>query len=339
MTKSKPSTIKDIAAYVGVSNMTVSAVLSASTSGNVRVSAATRDRVLEAAKLLNYRPNRIARSLRGQKSDIIGIYTAYGHLNPDVPFTSQIIGGLHRGCDECRKDLLLHGSFRDRSVDEVLSELSDGRIDGLIIYTSPDDPLVERLANSHLPAVGIVDALPGLPSVISDDDGGSRRLAEHLAERGHRRVFYRGGLPSLVSATQRQQAFIEAASNLGMEVRIGVPTYHDSSHEKIGEAELDWMNLPPGERPTAAVCWNDLTAYHLLDECRRRNLKLPEDLAVAGFDGIVPLTPTPYRLTTILASWVDVASQAIHLLTQLMEGQEIPRETVLPVTLVQGDTT
>jgi len=335
----KPSTIKDIAAYVGVSNMTVSAVLSSSTTGNVRVSAATRERVLEAAKVLNYRPNRMAQSLRGQKSNIIGIYTAFGHLNPHVPFTSQIIGGLHQGCDECRKDLLLHGSFRDRSVDEILSELSDGRIDGLIIYTWPEDPLVERLAGSHLPVIGIVDALPGLPSVISDDAGGSRQLAGHLAEKGHKHVFYRSGLPSLVSAVRRQQAFIDAAAELGMEVRIGDPTYHDGAHEFIGESELDWMSLPQAIRPTAAVCWNDLTAYHLLDECRHRALKLPEDLAVAGFDGIVPLTPTPYRLTTIRASWVDVACKAVHLLSQALEGEPIPDETVLPVSLVHGDTT
>lgn len=334
----KPSTIKDIAAYVGVSNMTVSAVLGANASGNVRVSAATRERVLEAAKLLNYRPNRLARSLRGQKSNVIGIYTAVGYLNPQVAFTAQIIGGLHRGCDECCKDLLLHGSFRDRSVDEVLSELADGRIDGLVMYTSAEDPLVERMAGSGMPVVGIVDALPNIPSVVADDAGGAHLIAEHLVEKGHRRVFFRGGDAILRSAQHRQQAFLEAARQHGIQVTVGAPSQPDDQHEVIGESELYWLALPEGERPTAAVCWNDLTAYHLLDALEERGVKAPADFAVIGFDGIIPNWPTPYRLTTVRAPWVDVAAAAVHLLNKRLQGEELPPETILPVEFLPGNT-
>jgi LacI family transcriptional regulator/LacI family purine nucleotide synthesis repressor len=318
--------------------MTVSAVLGASASSTVRVSAATRERVLEAAKLLNYRPNRLARSLRGQKSNVIGIYTAVGYLNPQVAFTAQIIGGLHRGCDECKKDLLLHGSFRDRSVDEVLFELADGRIDGLVMYTSAEDPLVERMAVSGMPVVGIVDSLPGIPSVVADDAAGAELIAEYLVEKGHRRVFFRSGVPILRSAQHRQQAFLKAAGRHGIQVTVGRPSRPDDQHEVVGDSELHWLSLPDGVRPTAAVCWNDLTAYHMLDALSARGVKVPGDLAVIGFDGIIPNFPTPYRLTTILAPWVDVAAAAVHLLNRRLQGDELPPETILPVEFLPGDT-
>ncbi len=195
MTKSV--TIKDIARQVGVGNTTVSAVLGRTPSRHVRVSEGTRARILEAAQQMQYRPNGIARSLRYQKTDVIGVYTTQGYLNPEVVFSSQILGGLHRGCYAHDKDLLLHGIHRNRPVEEVYSELADGRIDGLILYTAPDDPVVERLAESPLPVVALVNAIEGIPSVVADDVGGSQMLAAHLACQGHRRILYIAGTPKL----------------------------------------------------------------------------------------------------------------------------------------------
>jgi DNA-binding LacI/PurR family transcriptional regulator len=142
----KPATIKDIASLVGVSTSTVSAVLGPRESRHVRVSENTRAQILEAAERLKYRPNRMARSLRGEKTNVIGLYTAYGYLNPHVQFTGQILGGLHLGCDENRKDLLVHGLYAGRRPDEIYGELTDGWIDGLVVYTRPDDPLVALLS-------------------------------------------------------------------------------------------------------------------------------------------------------------------------------------------------
>ena len=336
---SKPCTIKDVAAYVGVSNMTVSAVLGNSTSGHVRVSEATRVRVLAAARHLDYRPNRLARSLRGQKSNVIGVYAAYGYLNPQAMLTAQILGGLHQGCDRHRKDLLLHGSYQDRSTEEIYAELADRRVDGLVLYTAPADPLVARLASSDLPVVAIVDAVTGLPSVVADDAGGAGLLASYLARLGHRHVFYRPGGLALVSAVRRQRAFLAAAAESGLRVTVGPSPPDPEWHERITDSELEWLRRPRESRPTVAVCWNDLTAYFLIEQCRRRGLRLPQDLAVVGFDDIPPPHSTPGRLTTVRAPWVDVASMAVDLLVRRLAGDDIPAETVLPVMLVIGDTT
>lgn len=318
--------------------MTVSAVLSRSRSGHVRVSEATRARVLEAARAMHYRPNRAARTLRSGPTNTIGIYSTYGYLNPYVPFTSLLLGGLHQGCDALQKDLLLHSSYRDHTPEEIQVELADGRVDGLVLYTSLHDPLAAFLAASSLPVVAVVDALPGLPSVVADDPGGGRLLAEHLASRGHQRILYRAGVPSLVSAVRRQEAFLVAAKALHMEVTVQEPSFGGDRHEVFSEADLAWLNLPRDRRPTAAVCWNDQTAYHLLNHCRKRGLCLPDDLAVVGYDDLPPPQALPWRLTTIRAPWVDVARTAIGLLVRLLEGEELPPETTLPVALVTGDT-
>lgn len=336
MRPDRPVTIKDIAAHLGVSNTTVSVVLGDVPSRHVRVSESTRARILKAAQEMQYRPNRVARSLRYRKTNVIGIYTAFGHLNPAVPFTAQIIGGLHQGCDDYRKDLLLHGSYPNRSPEEIYSELADGRVDGLILYTWPEDPLVARLATSHLPVVAIADPMPGLPSVTADNPGGGALLADYLWQRGHRRIYYRAGDPSITSAVQRQEAFLRTAEAHGMDVSVhGRSPEH---HERFSPEELAWLDRPRDRRPTAAVCWNDMTAYNLLEECRRRPMALPDDLAVVGFDGIVPPNPVPWRLTTVRAPWVDVARAAVSLLIRRIEGEEIPQETRLPVDFVPGDT-
>lgn len=333
--RARRATIKDIAVQVGVSPMTVSAVLNATAATNVRVSDATRELVIAAARQMQYRPNQAARSLRGRGTNIIGVYTSGGYLAPDLGFTAQILGGLHRGCEQYCKDLLLHSNYRERAVEEVFAELVDGHLDGLALYVSGDDPLVRLLAESGLPVVALVDAIPGLPSVVADNAGAGRIVASYLAARGHTRVFYGGSTRPLTSAVRQAQAFREAAQAHSMEVTVGAAGAGD---DQWSEAALAWLDLPHSQRPTAAVCWNDRAAYHLLEHCERRGLRPPDDLAVVGFDAILPPDPTSWRLTTVRAPWVEVAQTAVSLLVRRLAGESLPEETVLPVEFIPGET-
>lgn len=315
--------------------MTVSAVLS----GNfktVRVSEATRQRVLDAAQQINYQPNVAARNLRRRRTDILGIYTRYGYLNGRSSFLTELLGGLQEGCDAHQKDLLLHGAFHGHTTERILSELTDGRIDGLILLTNADDPLVSLLTASALPAVAVVDAVPGLPSVVADDASGMRRIIELLVGKGHRSLYYRDRSYPRVSALRRLSAFRETVRALGLSAAESVAA--DLS-DMLTPAESLWMEAPRDRRPTAAVCWNDMTAYDLLGHCQSRCLRVPEDLAVTGFDGIAPPPGFNSQLTTIRAPWAEVARTAVNLLVRRIEGEALPAETTLPVELVLGDTT
>ena len=327
-------TMRDVARKAGVSQMTVSAVIGGK-AAQVRISETTQARVLDTVREMGYQPNAIARSLRRRCTNVIGFYSGYGYLDTHNAFLAEIFSGLQRGCEQYHKDLLLHGVYRGDSVDDIYTELMDGRIDGLVLNAGPNDPLADRLAASHLPVVALVDAIPAIPSVVAADAQGSAYLAAHLAGQGHRRVLYRYSIHRrLVSASRRQEAFLQKAAEYGMEVRL----WEDDVTRPADIAELDWFREAPDRRPTAVVCWNDLAAYDLLTQCHNYGLRAPDDLAVVGFDGV----PTPFdfvwRLTTVRAPWAEVARTAVDLLLAQIMGEPVPHETELPVVLVCGDT-
>jgi DNA-binding LacI/PurR family transcriptional regulator len=336
MKKKRPRrgpTMDDVARRAGVNRVTASVALRGARAGT-HVSEATRQRILQAAQELGYVPNAIALALRQQRTNIIGYYTGYEGLNAHDPFTAEIINGLQRGTKKYRQDLLIYGSFVQRSADEIYAALASGKIDGLVMLPSPHSPELDKLIHSHLPIITVANSLPNVPAVVVDDVRGSQLLAEHLAQRGHRRVLYCSDAWNHTSTVRRQTAFQEAAAGLGMQVTV-VPTDIDD----VGLLQGLYLDAPPHARPTAVACWLDTLAYELLEECRRLGIQVPGDLAVVGFDGIRPRFRPAYALTTIHAPWEDVAATAVELLLDLIEGKEVAQETVLPVELVVGETT
>ena len=326
----------DIAQRAGVSKVTVSAVLSASAGNNTRVAPATRQRILDAAREMNYAPNSLAKMFRRNRTDIIGLYLGDWLLNTHDLFLAEIVSGLQIGCRNHGKDLLIHGTH-GRSVEDVYRELTNRKIDGLIVFAAEHDALALRLASSSLPVVAITDAVPSLPSVVADDRAGSRLVAGYLAAKGHQRVLYRRGPAFQTSANRRYEAFREATVGLGMSVREDSGRVQNFAFT-LSEREGAILGASLMERPTAIVCSNDLLAYATFDYCQDRGYRVPEDFAIVGFDGIVPQFRPAARLTTIRAPWSEVAQTALRLAIRRLAGEEIPSETVQPVELVIGQT-
>ncbi len=326
-------TIREVAQRAGVSAMTVSAVLNGK-AVEMRISAATQARVLQAAQEMSYSPNAVARSLRRKQTNIIGLYCGHGYLNARLPFLAELIGGAQEACDRHHKDMLLHGAFRGGSVDDIYSELLDGRIDGLIVNAAPLDPLVDRLAASHLPVVAVADPIPSLPSVVVDDQAGIGMALDHLASTGHQRVLYRDTDRPLQSADRRRAAMRRKAADLGMEVTV----WQGPDFTRPPDDLLVWADRPRELRPTAALCWNDLTAYDLVARCRESGLSIPQDLAVIGFDGIRTPFDRIWQLTAVRAPWTQVTGSAVDLLVAMLQGAQVPMVTTLPVTLIAGST-
>lgn len=331
----KRITLRDVAARAGVSPFAVSKVLNGAKS-NTRVSEATRERIVKSAEELGYRPNGLARALQRRCTNILGLYFGYGHLEPHDPFHAEVLTGLQRGCEERRKDLMIHYSFHGYSVDEVFAELASGKIDGLVLIASPSDPLVEKVKGSSLAVVAMTDAIEGVPSVVADDPHGSRMIAEHLHSKGHKAVMYRSCPGESASASCRQQAFEERAEELG------IRTYAARTTDWKGSLEAPEAGLLARRRElgiTAAVCWGDPSANALMTYCRRNGIRVPDDLAVVGFNGIEPPVEPAYSLTTVRAGWARVAQTAIHQLVAVLEGQDVPPITILPVEFFAGSTT
>lgn len=107
---------------------------------------------------------------------------------------------------------------------------------------------------------------------------------------------------------------------------------------RLNDAERELLRQPLRVRPTVAINWVDTYAYSMLDDCAKLGIRVPDDLAIVGFDGVPLRFPPARTLTTIRAPWKQVAETAVHLLMNLIEGQDVARETVFPVELVVGDT-
>ncbi|CAN5397663.1 LacI family DNA-binding transcriptional regulator [soil metagenome] len=328
-------TLRDVADRVGVSVNTASFVLNGSRSGT-RVSPKTRDALLSAAVELGYRPNEVARSLQRQRTRLIGLFAQFEHLSAGNAFLSELVGGIQEACAELRHDLVLHTIPRDCRTEMLVPSLADYRIDGLLVFVPEGRELAEALANTHLPAVSLAEPGGSLASVTVDNAKGGELQAEHLWERGHRRVIYRTWHADIPSARTREAAFRGVASRLGMEVVMGRTMWPMDSGD-LTDAER--AVLAPPFPATAFACWSDDSAQATCATLHRAGLRIPDDVAVVGFDGAAMRYEPRWRLTTIRAPWREVGATALRRLYRLIEGDDVIGVERLPVSLVQGATT
>ncbi len=323
-------TSTDIAQRLGLSQPTVSRILNGT--HGYRASAATRSRVIEAAREMGYRPNAVARSLRHRRTNIVGFHTGYDYVNVRNAYMAAVLGGLQRACDAQRIDILLLGVFHGRSTDDIYGELVNGRIDGLFLHTNAEDPLVARLAESALPVVAITDAMPQLPCIVANDQDGTRQAIDYLWARGHRRIAYLAPQRRLISVERRVEAFQDEMAARGVPeaplVRIDM--------EEVDTA-MDVLRAGPYP-PTAVCCWNDLCAVNLLRVCRKAGIRVPEDLAVVGFDGSFDPRVLAQVVTTVAVPWDTLGEQALNVLRAQIRGETVPPETSVAVHLLPGET-
>lgn len=336
--QTKSVTLTEIARQAGVSLGAASVALNGSNS-NLGVSQATRERIIQVAADLNYRPNAVARSLRNRRTHVVAFYNAQeGVFDPRYPFYAAILAGVQAGCAEQKMHLLIHGNFEDQSDDDIFLMLHNGQIDGLVLYVREVTPLVKRLVESHLPVVTVAEQVPGLPYVGIDEEQGGRLIAQHLAEKGYKRVLYRSGQEDVLPLTQQQrmQAFRDEAISLGLDVNV-VGTNPKTNLPSAEEETLLLSNDP--ERPDVIACWGDVSADGIAAFCMDNGISIPESIALVGFDNFPSLERPALRLTTVHAPWLEVARTAVGLLAEQCKGKEVPPTTILPVSLVEGDTT
>ena len=340
------ATLQDVAKLAGATKASVSVVLNGSRS-STGVSASTRERILQAARELQYTPNSVAQSLSRGRTDIISFYSGQGYLDLRNQFIAALIAGLHEGCEQFQKDLLLHGTFHGAASHDIYSALVGGKIDGLIFHTPFDNPLVELLVKARLPVVAVADGVPQLPSVVADLTGGARLIAEHLRARGHRRVMLRTCPLAymnhpLSSVVARQEAFHRAAQTLEMQVvDVEAPDEYATPDQcnALTRTEVKILQQVKSKRPTAVVCWTDNAAQWFWEGCQNEELRVPHDIAIAGLDGLRTGGDNYPRLTGLKVPWVEIARLAVEILMWQIDGKDVPHETVLPVELVIGNTT
>ena len=345
MTMPRPrrsATLKQIAEELGISMMTVSRALN----GRGRISPATRDRVMEAATRLKYRPNRLVRAIKQGRSGTVGVMVPIS-----LSFAAEIVRGIHDQLIEhqCLPILHFHGlgpqAERDEAEREYLHRLLDQRVDGIIFW--PSDETVSQVYlhevwDRGVPLVAVDRHLPLTNADFSgtDDIAGGRLAAEHLLGLGHRRLAHIGGEPWVSTYADRRRGFEEAVcDHAAADHRATCVT------ETCDEAQcLDLARrmLAAADRPTAIFLASDRMAPDVYAAAESLGLEVGRDLSLLGFADLVETAWLRPRLSTMRQDPYAIGQAAAELLLERIDdrsGEPGPRIVRVAPQLVEREST
>lgn len=319
-------TVHDIARLAGVSQPTVSLVLSGHPTA--RVAPATRERVRRAAEELGYRPNVVARGLQQRRSFALGIVV------PDLrnPFSIDVISGAERVAAEENHAVLLCDA-RERAVGDHLDALQSRWIDGVIL--EPAVPAASLPLSNNV--VLINEPSAEVPSVLADMEGAGQLVARHLLDLGHRSVGFIGPASDLFRYRSMERAFVQALRQAGLPIRSEWFRRASPSVQDGEQAARALVAL--AERPTALFCANDLMAIGAMKACTARGLNVPRDLSIVGCDDIETARLVHPELTTVAVPARELGARAARMLIRGLDKQRERTPRPLPVRLVQRGTT
>lgn len=314
VSESAGATIREVAREAAVSVATVSRVLT----GKGPVRKETQRRIRRAAERLRYVPHGAARSLITRQTRTLGV------LLPDLfgEFFSEIIRGVDTTARRSGYHLLVSGSHSDRAETEAMLRAMRGRVDGLIVLSSDLDA---KTIESHLPHKLPVVLLGsrrnggGVHTIDMDNFGGARAMTRHLLALGHRRIAFVTGPPTNRDAAERLRGFRDAMSSAG-HASQGPEVIGDFREE--GGYRAAGRLLRARRRPSAVFAANDSMAIGLLSAFRERGLRIPEDIALAGFDDIPIARFTTPPLSTVHVSIAELGVIAARRLLQVLEGKD-----------------
>jgi LacI family transcriptional regulator len=323
------ATMKQVAERAGVSISTVSHVIN-----NTRVvSNDVRQRVLGIIDEMRYIPSAVARSLKNDKTNTIGVLVP----NSSNPYFAELIRWIEDAAFELGYNIILcnaHGGAQKQTA--YLRLLMEKRIDGLVLIASgADDEQDLLLRYDAVPIVQLERALPGLDAdlVLAGQEEGGYEATRHLIELGHRDIVCVSGPADLPRTRERVGGYMRAMQEAGL------PVTHDHIvHEEFtsagGHAAFTRLLARP-QRPTAVFVTSDLMALGGLCAAGAAGVRVPAQLSVAGFDDIAAARYALPPLTTVAPPKRDMANLAIELLIDRIRGINVPlRSTALASTLV-----
>ena len=290
--------LREIAAEAGVSITTVSRVVN-NTSLN-KVSEDTRLRVLEIARTRRYRPNRQAVSLALRRPpNTIGLVMPYRSHIFDSFYFSQIVCAVAGVAAANGMDINLLVS-REASSENYVESLSGQRVAGAILLgTEMGDDVLNQCLGAEMPFVIINNTapMPGVDTVTCDNRSSARDMTRHLLKLGHNRIGFIAGPTSLLDAHERLMGYRDAIEESGLALDDALVVCGDYNEKGGREAMRALLALDP--RPTAVFAANDESALGALQVLRREGLRVPGDMAVAGFDDIPIAQYIAPSLTTV----------------------------------------
>lgn len=325
-------TSRDVARAAGVSQATVSRVLQ----GSDNVTDETRKRVMEAVSATGYEPNVLARAMKTQRTQTIGVVVAR-ITNPYYP---QLIEALSAELASANQRMVLWTSEGAGDA-SALEAIRQRMVDGVVFttVTAESVPLHEALRR-NAPVVTLNRSVEGIAcdQVTSDNLGGSTQVVQYLVGAGHSRLGFIGGPIGPSTSAERERGFRQGVAAAGLHLDERLCRRGDFSHEDGHAAMRDLLTL--ADPPTAVFCVNDLTAIGAIDGARSLGRDVPEDVWVVGYDDIAMSSWEGYDLTTVRQPITQMAELAVKLLLRRIgkTGAE-PRHHRYPHELVVRGST
>ena len=322
----------DVARLAGVSIGTVSNVLA----NRAAVRPATRRRVEAAIAELKYRPNRIARSLVGQRTHVVGMVV------PDVanPFFAELMQGAEEELESAGYAVVFGNSHGSEARQlRYLESFRDRQVDGLILVLAPStEAAVLSEMGAHMALVLVDRSLPDWrgDQVVGDDEAGMQLAVGLLAQMGHRRLGLINGEPGISTARRRRLGFEASLRKWGLDPRCVTDGSFTMGSGFAQAARL--LDVP--EPPTAICAGNDLLAMAALAAATGRGLRVPQDVSIVGYDDIAYARLLSPGLTTVRQPAASMGAEAARLLLERIDrGRTEPRTIVIrPELVVRGST-
>ena len=310
------ATLSEIATRAGVSVSVASRVLNGDPT--VRTRPETRERVLQAARDLDYSANYAGRALRLARSKALALVVP----NPSNPLFADLLAGASDASGECDYTLLVGHSQHFTEGSAVIRRLvREGRVDGFVLQRTDDltDQALENLVAKDARIVLVASRTPRRRgSVILDDVAGARLATEHLLSLGHRRVGLIGGVEASDIARRREQGYVVALRDAGLRRRETWVRRLGYAPEVAAEAATSIMSEPSG--PTALVVANVNGAIGALTALRQTGVEVPGDVSVVAIHDQWMAAHTWPPLTTVKMAFYDVGYRAVRLLIDQLSG-------------------
>jgi LacI family transcriptional regulator len=329
-------TLRDVAARAGVHPATASRALNPET--RLLVKEETARRVLEAAELLGYHPNPVARSLRTRRSHTIGV------IIPDLtnPLFPPIVRGLEDRLAAAGYVALIGNTDGDGERERLVFEQMRARhADGIVLATAHlSDPLLAEAARTGLPVV-LVNRMAqdhSLPSVSVDNESGMRMAVAHLIGQGHRQIAHIAGPQEVSTGLFRYRGFVAAMEAHGLAVDPGL--IQVAKAYSIEEGMRCTRMLLDRGGCTAVAAANDMLAVGCFAALDEAGLSCPADLSVVGFNDMPFIDRLHPPLTTIRFPHYQVGTEAAQLLLELISDGSGPVKVIYlaPELVVRGST-
>ncbi len=329
------ASLKDISIACGVSVATVSKALN----DHNDIGEETKERIRRIAKEMGYLPNLSARALRTSRTYAIGVMfadEAGNGLTHD--HFCRVLDSFKRTVEASGYDIAFVSSCKNRTSDMTYLERCRYRgFDGVLVACADfEDPEVIELLQSDLPLVTIDYIFNNRITVISDGVRGMQDLLEYIYQMGHRRIAYIHGENTAVTAG-RLSSFYRTAERLGLEIPdtyIREAPYRDTEAAHWVTKTLLELPVPP----TCIIYPDDFAAFGGINAIREKKLRIPEDISIAGYDGIPAASQLQPQLTTIKQDAEQVGSVAARHLISLIERPKttLVEQIVIPGKLIEG---